>query len=140
MYHSWIYPLNPFPLFPLPHSWSSFSRSHFSIFIHEYIIFPFHSASLYHPFLISSPLSLGPTPRSVIYHTVLPSLCLNEMIQKKHKYLTHCKYSIKTIFRGTFSCPWKIFRSLKSQKYIYNNVKTLLASFTFILSWVCNEF
>jgi hypothetical protein len=30
---------------PSPHSWSSFNMSHFSIFIHEYIIFPLHSLS-----------------------------------------------------------------------------------------------
>jgi hypothetical protein len=32
-------PLHHSPLSPSPHSWNSFNISHFSIFIHEYIIF-----------------------------------------------------------------------------------------------------
>jgi hypothetical protein len=45
IYHSWIHPPHHSPLFSSPHSWNSFSRSHFSIFIHEYVIFPPHSPS-----------------------------------------------------------------------------------------------
>jgi hypothetical protein len=41
---------------PSPHSWNSFSKSHFSIFIHEYIMFPPYSPS-YILSLYSPPLS-----------------------------------------------------------------------------------
>jgi hypothetical protein len=46
IYHSCIHP----PLFfsfilPSLHSWNSFNRSHLSIFMHEYIIFPPYSSS-----------------------------------------------------------------------------------------------
>jgi hypothetical protein len=43
--HSWIHPLHHSPLSPSHHFWNSFSRSHFSIFIHEYIVFPLYSPS-----------------------------------------------------------------------------------------------
>jgi hypothetical protein len=42
-----------YPLSLLPHSWNSFNRSHFSIFIYEYVIFPpyspFYTFFLYFP-------------------------------------------------------------------------------------------
>jgi hypothetical protein len=45
-YLSWIHPLHHSPLsLPSPHSWNHFNRSHFSIFVHECIVFPLHSAS-----------------------------------------------------------------------------------------------
>jgi hypothetical protein len=52
-----------------PHSWNSFSRSHFSTYIPEHVIFPPYSSSyfvsliftLLHPFLISFPLPLVST-------------------------------------------------------------------------------
>jgi hypothetical protein len=39
-YYSWIHPFHHSPL-----SWSSFKRSHFSVFEHEYIVFPPYSPS-----------------------------------------------------------------------------------------------
>jgi hypothetical protein len=45
IYHSWIHSLHHSPLSLLPYSWKSFNRFHFSIFIHEYLIFPPYSAS-----------------------------------------------------------------------------------------------
>jgi hypothetical protein len=44
IYHSESPPPS-FSFIPLPHSWNSFNRSHFSIFIHENIIWPSHSSS-----------------------------------------------------------------------------------------------
>jgi hypothetical protein len=43
-HHSWINSLHHSTLFSLL-SWNSFNRSHFSIFIPEYIIFPLYSPS-----------------------------------------------------------------------------------------------
>jgi hypothetical protein len=43
IHHSWIHPLHHSPLFPLPHSCNTFNRSHFSIYIHVYVIFPAYS-------------------------------------------------------------------------------------------------
>jgi hypothetical protein len=45
IYHSWIYPFHHSPLFPLPHSWNSFNRFHFSVYIHVYTILTPYSAS-----------------------------------------------------------------------------------------------
>jgi hypothetical protein len=45
---------------------NNFNRSHFSIFIHEYIIFPPYSPPTY--IFISSPLSLVPTPRQDLFY------------------------------------------------------------------------
>jgi hypothetical protein len=47
-------PSHQCPLLPFPPSWNSFNRSHFSIFIHEYILFPSCSPSY--------TLSLHPPP------------------------------------------------------------------------------
>jgi hypothetical protein len=44
MYLSWIHTLHHSPP-PHPYSWNSFNRSHVSIFIYEYIVFPPHSLS-----------------------------------------------------------------------------------------------
>jgi hypothetical protein len=49
-----------------PHSWNSFCRSHFSVFIYEHIIFLLHSLSL-HPFLVSALLPLVSTPRQELF-------------------------------------------------------------------------
>jgi hypothetical protein len=38
-YHIWIHPLHHSPLSSLPHSWNSFSRSHFSSSIRGYTVF-----------------------------------------------------------------------------------------------------
>jgi hypothetical protein len=54
IYHSWINPLHHSPLSPFSHSWNSFNRSYFSIYIHVYIIFP--------PYLSSYILFLYPSP------------------------------------------------------------------------------
>jgi hypothetical protein len=74
IYHCWIHTLHPpsfsFILF-FSYSWNSFNMSHFSIFIHEYIIFPLHSPS----YILSLylPLQLVPIPiRDQFY---LPVLC-----------------------------------------------------------------
>jgi hypothetical protein len=53
-HNRWIHPLHHSPLSPLPHFWNSFNMSHFSIFIHEYIILPLKSPSY--------TLSLYPSP------------------------------------------------------------------------------
>jgi hypothetical protein len=66
IFHSRIQPLHYSPLFPVPHSWISFKRSHFSIYIYVYRIFPPYSPhdllSLYPP--PSHPLSLYPPSQS----------------------------------------------------------------------------
>jgi hypothetical protein len=45
IYYSWIHPLHHSPLPPDPHSWNSFNKSHFSIYIHVYTVFAPHSPS-----------------------------------------------------------------------------------------------
>jgi hypothetical protein len=69
IYHSWIHPSIIF-LYPLPHSQNSFNRSHFSIFIHECLIFHhIHLPTLF-PYIL--PLPLVPTPRQdLLYLPVL---------------------------------------------------------------------
>jgi hypothetical protein len=61
IYHSSIHPFHHSPLSPLPHSWSSFNRSHFFIYIHVYTIFapysPFYTLSLRYQPLIQDLLS-----------------------------------------------------------------------------------
>jgi hypothetical protein len=50
IYHSWIRTLHYSPLSPAPHSWYSFNRSRFSVFIHENIFLPYspsYTLSLY---------------------------------------------------------------------------------------------
>jgi hypothetical protein len=42
--HSWIQFLLHSPLSPLTHSWNSFNRSHFSIYIHVYTVFALFSS------------------------------------------------------------------------------------------------
>jgi hypothetical protein len=56
-----------------PHSWNSFDRSHFSIFIHEHIIFPLYSPS--YTFCLQPPPTpaLVPTPRQELFY--IPILC-----------------------------------------------------------------
>jgi hypothetical protein len=52
IYHNWTHPLYHSPLsLHLPCSWNSFSRSHFSIFIHEHI----HYIHPPYPLLYPSP-------------------------------------------------------------------------------------
>jgi hypothetical protein len=48
IYHTWIHCLHYSPLFPLPHSWNSFNRSHFSIYIYVYPVFVPYSPSYTH--------------------------------------------------------------------------------------------
>jgi hypothetical protein len=65
IYHSWI------PSFCIhPHSWNNFIRSHFSIYIHVYIIFQQYSPSYNFP---KSSLLLVPASQM---WTVLPFSCL----------------------------------------------------------------
>jgi hypothetical protein len=60
LYHSWIHSPSIIFLYPpYPHSWNSFNRSHFSIYIHVYKIFA--------PYSPSYTLSLYPLP-SHWYH------------------------------------------------------------------------
>jgi hypothetical protein len=51
--NTWVHPLHYSPLSPSPHSWSSFNRSHFSIYIQEYTVFapyaPSHTLSSHPP-------------------------------------------------------------------------------------------
>jgi hypothetical protein len=63
IYCGWIHHLHHPPLCLLPHSWNSFNMFHFSIHIHDYIVF-----ALYSPSHKLSP----PPPPSYWYHT--PSL------------------------------------------------------------------
>jgi hypothetical protein len=41
------------PLSSLPHFWNSFNRSHFSIFIHEYIVFTPYSPATHFPYIFT---------------------------------------------------------------------------------------
>jgi hypothetical protein len=50
-----IHPLHHSPLSPNSHSWNSFSSSHFSIYLHVYIIFSLCSPTYTHHFLVFSP-------------------------------------------------------------------------------------
>jgi hypothetical protein len=71
MHHSWIHPLHHPPLSSSLHSWNSFNRCHFSIFIHVYIIFPPYSPPTPFPFLFPPPTGV-PTPRQdLLYLPVL---------------------------------------------------------------------
>jgi hypothetical protein len=45
IYHNWTPPSIILLYSPSPYSWNSFSRSHFSIYRHEYTIFPLFSPS-----------------------------------------------------------------------------------------------
>jgi hypothetical protein len=60
------FPLHHSPLSPLPHSWNSFNRSHFSIFIHGCIIF--HHI---YPLLLPLPLLPTPIPRQELFYLPL---------------------------------------------------------------------
>jgi hypothetical protein len=65
-YPCWVHPLHHSPLSPFPYSWSSFNRSQFSIFIHEYIVFPPHSLS--YTLSLHPPLPLVPTLRQDMFY------------------------------------------------------------------------
>jgi hypothetical protein len=65
--HSSLSPLHHSPLSPpLPHSWISFNRSHFSILIHECIIFQLHSPS--YTFSLYPPPPTGINPRQDLFY------------------------------------------------------------------------
>jgi hypothetical protein len=57
---------------PSPHSWNSFSMSHFSFFMHEYIIFHHIHPPTPFPYILLPPT--GPTPQT---GPVLPSISSN---------------------------------------------------------------
>jgi hypothetical protein len=92
IYHSWIHPLHHSTLSSLPHSWNSFNMSHFSIFIHEYIIF--HHIHPPTPFPYVLPLPLVPTPRQDLF--CLPVLCFGK--KRKHTHLFLYKEFLFDIF------------------------------------------
>jgi hypothetical protein len=71
------HPLHHSPLSSSPHSWNSFNRSHFSIFIHEYIYF--HRTHLPTPFPCINLIFLSTCP------SVLES---SRRVQTKH-FLIH---------------------------------------------------
>jgi hypothetical protein len=76
---------------PFPHSWNGFNRSHFSIFIQEYIVFPLYSSS--HPFLISPP-TLVPTPERTCF-TFLFSVFEKRRFCLRQLYgVFHCNISM----------------------------------------------
>jgi hypothetical protein len=66
IYHSWIHPLHHSLIPPFPHSWNSFNLSHFSIFIHEYIIFPLYSPS--YTLFLYLPSPIVTIPRQDLFH------------------------------------------------------------------------
>jgi hypothetical protein len=59
IYHRWIHPSSSF-IFPSHNSLNSFNRSHFSIFVHVYIIFPLHSVTYTFPYIPSPPTGTNP--------------------------------------------------------------------------------
>jgi hypothetical protein len=72
IYHTWIHLLHHSPLSSLPHSWNSFNRSYFSIYVHVYTVFAPYSPSLSLP----SPPShwyQPPPPPSRSYSVLLSS-------------------------------------------------------------------
>jgi hypothetical protein len=78
-----------------PHSWNSFDRSHFSIFIHEHIIFPLYSPS--YTFCLQPP----PTPCTRAYPhagTVLHSYSLF----LKKRYFCLYKIAIQRVLLWNF--------------------------------------
>jgi hypothetical protein len=63
-------PLHHSPFYLFPHSWNSFNRSHFSIFIHECI--NISTILLLYPFFISFLFPQVPIPRQELFY--LPAL------------------------------------------------------------------
>jgi hypothetical protein len=53
-------------LLPLSHSWNSFNRSHFSIFIHEYRIFPHIHPLSPLPYILPLPTGIKPQTGPVL--------------------------------------------------------------------------
>jgi hypothetical protein len=78
--YSWIHLLHHFPFSPSPHSWSSFNRSYFPIYIHVYAIFPSCSPSY--------TLSFPPTGSNPPDRTALLSCSLVFLFIKRKEYGT----------------------------------------------------
>jgi hypothetical protein len=86
--------LSSFSFIPLlPHSWNSFNRSHFSIFIHEYIIFllysPSYTLSFVYFFVLMSKPPLLSTTIIILYQNLKRKILSWIMIRKGDgKYCT----------------------------------------------------
>jgi hypothetical protein len=77
IYHTWIHPFHHFPLHP-PHSWNSFNRYHFSIYIHVYTVFAIYSPS--HTLSLPPPPPTGTSPPGRTCSTLLFSNFVKEKI------------------------------------------------------------
>jgi hypothetical protein len=65
IYHSWIHLLQHFLSSLPPHFWNGLNRCHFSIFIHEYIIFLPYSPPPHFPYSLPPPT--GTIPRQDLF-------------------------------------------------------------------------
>jgi hypothetical protein len=98
IYHSW-WPLHHSLSSPLPHSWNSFKRSQFSIFIDEYIIFLPYSPSYTLPLYPPPPTCTKPPGKDLFYLSVLhffSHFCLFEIaiqgVSLWHFHIYICVY------------------------------------------------
>jgi hypothetical protein len=103
MYHTLFHPLHHSPLSSPPHSWSSFNRYNFSIYIHVYTVLALYSASYILP--PHPPLPLVPT-HSLQTEPVPPSCSL---ILKKGKKVTFWfPYDISIYICMYYNANWFI--------------------------------
>jgi hypothetical protein len=117
IYHGWIHPLHHSTLSPHfhSHSWNSFNRSHFSFFIHEYIIFSLHS--------LSYTVSLYPTSSYWLFY--LPVLTF----WKK-------TFLFKIAVQGVLLCPFHEYMYYNPNWFIPSILLSILVSFLWWLQQV----
>jgi hypothetical protein len=98
IYPTWIHPLHFSPLSPLPHSWSSFSRSQFS-HLHTCVHSICTVFTLLHSFPTSSPSTgINPPPSA---QSTCPSCSL--IVYKKQKWcFCFLKIAIQRVFLWHF--------------------------------------
>jgi hypothetical protein len=77
----------------LPHSWNNFNMSHFSIFIHEHIIFPLKTMRV-DPGPISTSGSVGLCNLCCKFWEGLVVACWFHCCQPRQKYLHVCSWVI----------------------------------------------
>jgi hypothetical protein len=82
------------------HSWNSFNKSHFSIYIHMCIIFSQYSPS--HPLSLYLPLPLVPTPQTGV---VLPS-CSPFLFKNEDSYTGSFFVTFPYIYIHVYICMY----------------------------------
>jgi hypothetical protein len=79
IHHTWIHPLHQSPLSLFPHSWNSYNRSSFSIYIHMYTIFTLYSFS--HTLLLHFPPSHWyQSPRQDLFCPLVFQFCKRKKV------------------------------------------------------------